>query len=416
MQSMVDTRPETDIRGVCHAGHRGRRAGAIIIGGDYRGLGIARSLGRHDIPLWVLKDDHALAAASRYVRHSHPWPAVDEARQVEFLLDLATRHHLAGWTLYPTGDETAALVARHHAVLGARFRLTTPPWEVLCWAYDKRLTYHLAAQLGIDAPWTRYPRNRQEVEALACTFPIILKPAIKASLNRFTAAKAWPVTSREALLARYDEACTLVAPDVIMVQELIPGGGETQFSYAALCVEGQPVASLVARRSRQYPLDFGHASTYVETVDQPEIEEPSRRLLAALRYTGLVEVEFKRDPRHGTYKLLDINPRVWGWHTLGHRAGVDFPYLLWRLVHGEEVPTLRGRTGVRWVRTMTDLAALAAAVRHGTFSPRGYLHSLRGPLELAIFAFDDPLPALVELPQSSHLLWRRLRDQQGRGR
>jgi predicted ATP-grasp superfamily ATP-dependent carboligase len=65
---------------------------------------------------------------------------------------------------------------------------------------------------------------------------------------------------------------------------------------------------------------------------------------------------------------------------------------------------------------MTDLAALAAAVRQGTFSPRDYLRSLRGPRELAIFAFDDPLPALVELPQSSHLLWRRLRDQQGRGR
>src|SRR5947209_625203 len=32
------------------------RAGAVVIGGDYRGLGIVRSLGRHGIPVWVLTD------------------------------------------------------------------------------------------------------------------------------------------------------------------------------------------------------------------------------------------------------------------------------------------------------------------------------------------------------------------------
>ena len=45
--------------------------------------------------------------------------------------------------------------------------------------------------------------------------------------------------TREELLARYDEACSQVAPDLVMVQELIPGGGNTQFSYAALCLDGR---------------------------------------------------------------------------------------------------------------------------------------------------------------------------------
>src|SRR5438094_6366390 len=31
--------------------------GALVIGGDYRGLGIVRSLGRRKIPVWVLKHD-----------------------------------------------------------------------------------------------------------------------------------------------------------------------------------------------------------------------------------------------------------------------------------------------------------------------------------------------------------------------
>ena len=154
-------------------------------------------------------------------------------------------------------------------------------------------------------------------------------------MNRFTIAKAWRVEDRAALAALYDEAAALIDPDLIMIQELVPGGGECQLSYAALCREGRPLASLVAQRTRQWPMDFGRASTYVETVEAADVEECARRVLAALRFDGIVEIEFKRDTRDGRLKLLDINPRVWGWHTLGRRAGVDFPYLLWRMMEGE---------------------------------------------------------------------------------
>ena len=41
-------------------------------------------------------------------------------------------------------------------------------------------------------------------------------------------------------------------------------------------------------------------------------------------YYGLVEIEYKLDPRDGVCRLLDVNGRAWGYHTLGPRAGVDF--------------------------------------------------------------------------------------------
>jgi hypothetical protein len=116
-----------------------------------------------------------------------------------------------------------------------------------------------------------------------------------------------------------------------MVQELTPGGGESQFSYGALCQEGRPIASVMARRTRQYPVDFGRSSSYVELIEEPEVELVARRLVEDMGYTGLIEAEFKRDRRDGKLKLLDLNPHVWGWHTLSVGAGVDFPYLFWRL-------------------------------------------------------------------------------------
>jgi D-aspartate ligase len=373
--------------------------GALVIGGNLNGLSIARSLGRRGVPVWVATPPNIkLASCSRYTLRTVPWPEGEYEVQAAYLSELADRYDLDQWVLFPTSDESAALLSKFHATLSSRFRVSTPAWEVLRWAYDKRLTYRLAAEQQVDYPATIYPASEVALQAAACSFPAILKPATHAVVNRFTADKAWPVANRDELLARYRNARELVPPDLILVQELIPGGGESQFSYAALCCDGQPIASLTARRTRQYPIDFGYSSSFVETLDIPEIVAPSRRLLAAIRYTGLVELEYKFDARDGGYKLLDINPRLWTWSPLGGRAGVDFPYLLWQMLTGNSVPQQTGLAGARWVRMSTDFPAAIHLMLRGLLSPAAYLRSLRGPLEFALLASDDPLPGLLDLP------------------
>jgi predicted ATP-grasp superfamily ATP-dependent carboligase len=373
--------------------------GALVIGANLNGLSIARSLGRRGVPVWVVTPPNIkLASYSRYTQRTLPWPNGDVEVQAAYLLEVAERYQLDRWVLLPTSDESAALLSKFHAVLSRRFRVSTPFWDVLRWAYDKRLTYKLAAEQQVDYPHTIYPISEADLEGASGVLPAILKPATHATTNRLTADKAWPVANREELLARYRQARELIPPDLILVQERIPGGGESQFSYAALCCDGQPIASLTARRTRQYPIDFGYSSSFVETLDVPEIVAPSQRLLAAIRYTGLVEVEYKFDARNGRYKLLDINPRLWTWATLGARAGIDFPYLLWQMLAGIPVPEQTGRTGVRWVRMITDVPAAFHEMLRGRLSARDYLRSFRSPLEFSVMAPDDPLPALMELP------------------
>ena len=155
-------------------------------------------------------------------------------------------------------------------------------------------------------------------------------------------------------------------------------------------------------------MDFGRFSTYVETIDDPGVVQPSVRLLEAARYTGLVEVEFKRDPRDGRFKVLDVNPRVWGWHTLGSRVGVDFSYLLWRMVRGEAVPEVHGGPGARWIRMNTDFPVAILEIMRGRLTLGDYLRSLRRPFESAVFATDDPVPGLLEMPTLIYLFFRRL--------
>ena len=396
-------------RGAVEANQKAQCTGAIVIGEHCRGLGLVRSLGRRGIPVWVLEPEgEFLASTSRYCRNRLPWPLGTEAEQLAYLCSLHARHQLDGWTLFPTNDETTAFLARHYDELATRFRLTVPPWDVVAWAYDKRLTNQLAAGAHVDFPRTFNVRTREELTDLDVKFPVVLKPAFKKGDNQFTRDKAWRADDRATLTARYDEARGLVGSDVIMIQELIPGGSGTQFSYAALCVEGRVLASVAARRTRQYPLEFGHSSSLVETVENRAVEDEAIRLLAAMRYTGIAEVEFKYDGRDGGYKLLDVNPRAWTWHALCAAAGVDFPYLLWQSVHGEPVASVRGRPGVRWMRLSTDVLAACAEMLRGRLSLPDYLKSIAPPVQYSVFAFDDPAPALMGLPLTAFSRVKRL--------
>jgi predicted ATP-grasp superfamily ATP-dependent carboligase len=380
--------------------------GALVLGGAHGSLAVARSLGRRGIPVWLATDDHPIATFSRYCERSFCWNGPQNEGAVAYLLDLAERCGLSGWVLFAGGDAEVRLIARHRAELSAVFRVTTPPWSVAQFAYDKRLTHQRAAAIGVDYPWSCYPRSRRELVELECCFPLILKPRFRQGHDPFTSAKAWRVNNREELLSRYDQAAALVGKDAISLQELIPGGGTHQFSYAAVWHQGRPVASLTARRTRQYPIDFGFTSTCVETIEHEQVEEAACRFLRSLEYDGIVEVEFKHDCRDDRYKLLDVNARPWTWNALGAAAGTDFPYIAWQVAVGQQVPPLRGNSGATWLHLTRDVAAVAQHLARGEDFSTGYVKALRGPLAFAAFSRDDPLPAIVDLPLT---IWRTLK-------
>lgn len=389
--------------------HARGAVGAVVIGGDYQGLGIVRSLGRRGIPVCVLDDEHSISRYSRYCSRFARLPELRGEREiVDALIASAQRFGLHGWVLYPTREELVAAISLHREELGRYYRVPTPAWSSVQWAWDKRNTYRLAGELGIPIPATFYPESADDLRQLETLAPpFVLKPAIKEHFLYATKAKAWRADSHAELRALYREAAAVAGPGEVMVQEMIPGGGSQQFSYCALFRDGKAVGKLVARRLRQHPLEFGRASTCVETVDIPLLEEYSEKFLRACGYYGLVEVEYKLDPRNGEYKLLDVNARTWGYHSIGAAAGVDFSYMLYADQVGLPVEERRGRAGVTWIRTVTDLPAALVAMRAGQVRLGDYLRSVGKVSTEAVFQADDPLPGLVEVLMIPYLAVRR---------
>jgi D-aspartate ligase len=386
----------------------GQRPGGLVIGGDYQGLAIARSLGRHGIPVCVIDDERSIARASRFVGSVVHVPELrSEASTLHALSQAISKHQLAGWVLYPTREENVIAIAANRDALLSELRVPTPGLATVRLAWDKREMYRLADSLSLPIPRTWFPEASADLDQIQMTGPLVVKPAIKEHFFYATHAKAWRADDRAQLASCFQRATDIAGHGEIIVQELIPGGSQEQYAFCALFRDGRAVASMTVQRRRQHPSDFGRASTYVETVSLPEIAESSIRYLRAISYYGLVELEYKRDPRDGRYKLLDVNARTWGYHSLGRAAGVDFPYLLFRDQMGEQIDEVHAPPGVRWIRLATDIPNAIRDIRSGALRSRDYLRSLRGIHTEAVFARDDPLPGMYEVSLLPYLALKR---------
>jgi D-aspartate ligase len=372
--------------------------GAVVLGSDFKALGVVRSLGRRGIPSIVIDNVPRSAWYSRYVTKHLAWHDHMEGEAfLNFLLSLAKAYRLEHWVLFPVQDDTVEFVARNTQQLSRIYRLVTQDWEIVQWAHDKRLTHRLAEKAGVPYPRTWYPASEAQLSEMEVGFPAIIKPAISIRLQNVVRLKALPADCKKDLLAQYRLAATIIDPGEIMVQEIIPGGGKEQYSVASFCKDGQMLMSMSVRRTRQYPIDYGLSSSFVEAVEIPPLFDLAERLLGCLGVSGMVEVEFKHDRRDDQYKLLDINIRPWGWHTLCIACGLDFPYIQYRDVLGESVTSLIPHYGRHWVRMLTDVPAGIQEVRAGMTKPLVYFRSLAGKTEYSVFDWRDPVPAVGDL-------------------
>jgi predicted ATP-grasp superfamily ATP-dependent carboligase len=145
----------------------------------------------------------------------------------------------------------------------------------------------------------------------------------------------------------------------------------------------------------------------VETLRAPELEELSTRLLRSIDYYGLAELEYKYDRNDGCYKLLDFNARCWGYHSIGARAGTDFPSLIFDDLAGRTPSPRRAAADVRWVRLVTDIPTGILELRRGRVAPKEYLRSISTADVESVFSRDDLRPALAEIALLPYLIYKR---------
>ena len=372
--------------------------GAVILGGDFQGLGIIRCLQEHNISVFVVDYELAIAKYSRYVkRYVYDNRLLDENFFTPFLIKLAKEYDLKGWILYPTRDEMLKIISQNLSELKIWYRVPLPGWDVVQKFYYKEKAYSIAEYLSIPIPRIYAHNNLEDLLKNDLRYPIVLKPSFKEKYYPITKKKAIRIDTEDQLIKEYKEMNQIINTSEIVVQEMIEGGTKNLFSYSTFFDGERSIGGITAVRLRQHPMDFGHATTYAISVNIPELFEMGSKILKEMGYFGIAEVEFMKDEKDNVYKFIEINGRFWGWHTLAREAGINFPYILYCYMLSKKITPQEAKIDAKWIRLLTDIPTVGKELLSGRLSLKDYFRSMLGKKQFAVFSLRDPLPFLIEL-------------------
>jgi predicted ATP-grasp superfamily ATP-dependent carboligase len=363
----------------------------LVTDGHFRKtLAVVRSLGRKGISVTVGERTFLNTSFfSKYcTRHLiYPSPRRSPDQFIEFLLKEIKENHYD--CLFPMEEETLLLMAKYHSEISQYTCLLIPDLKKIEFVRDKGNLMQFAETNGIPIPKTHTLPPTQSLPPWGGGGDegYVIKPRISSGSFGIVYVK-----KREDLIPSYQTVHAQYPFPII--QEWIPDGDGT-FGFSALFDEASNIkAAFVHKKLRMYPIQGG-PSTLREGVEHPQIMELGLSLLKSLNWVGVGMLEFKVDPRDGTPKLMELNPRFWGSLQLAIVSGVDFPYLILRIARRESFESiLHYKVGkhCRWL-LLGDILHFLKNPNRFCLSP-SFFHFFAPNTSYDIISKDDPFPVI----------------------
>ncbi len=377
----------------------------VLDGAWVNSLGIVRSLAELGLKSLVIHfNANGIGLASRYaVGLTAPSPWDDPQGLISRLEEVGRRLPRPG-ILFITDDTYLMVLARGRERLAPYFRFTFPDSETLAYLMDKTHQYETALRLGIPAPRSLPVRcGETAAEWPEQAFPALVKGLSGKQFFHLFGKQTILVDNRaalEAVLAR----CTSIDA---LVQEIIPGGDDELYAlgcYISPDPHKEPVY-FTSRKLIQIPPFFGTCSVGESLPCEPAALQ-GLELLRAFRFHGAAHVEFKRDPRDGLYKLIEINARFWKSHALGTPCGVNIAAAAYLDMAGlPPLPKVPQRNGVRWA--VFSEAAVQRMMGDADIHLGRMLPYLRPPVTHGLWNWRDPLPFFRYLENKAQTVLHR---------
>lgn len=370
----------------------------VLSAQNYGSLGIIRSLGRLRIPVYAVDaDPRRPASYSRYLRGRFRFDVATATADatVDYLTGVAKKLGSRA-VLIPTWDETARLASEAYDVLSEHFLLPDQPDNLAFSLSSKKEMHRLAKRDSIPTPDVTFPSGVEDVRAFAdkAAFPVMLKGIDGNRLKRRTGRKMEIVADPDALVRLYQEMEDLTDPN-LMLQEYIPGGDDSIWMFNGYFdANSDCLASFTGRKLRQTPPYTGVTSLGV-CLRNDVVEQTTRQWMKRLGYRGILDIGYRFDARDGSYKVLDVNPRIGATFRLFvAKNGLDVVRALYLDLTGQPVPVSEQVDGRKWLVEGGDFDSFLRYRREGKLTTRRWVASLAGVRETAYFAADDLKPFL----------------------
>jgi predicted ATP-grasp superfamily ATP-dependent carboligase len=368
---------------------------ALLIGGDQIAVSAARGIAALGAEIHGAGDPADPLQASRLCESFATIPRAKgvEERYLEWLEHAGPR----GSVLLPCDDESLEVVARHRPRLEEwGYRPVEANDEAILAMLDKERTYEISRAAGVPTPRTATLRSEDDAERAVREFdyPCALKPIQSHLFAQIAGVSAKVFVARDPDELRH---WSRVAADIgvdMLVTDIVPGE-DTDFTsyYTYLLPDGTPLFHFNKHKLRQLPIHFG-LTCYQESVWEPEVVELGLRFCRAAGIHGVANVEFKRDARDGSWKIIECNHRFSLANELVRLSGIDIPAIAYSRAAGLPVDPIRGyRLGVRLWNPIEDAQAFLQYRAAGELGVADWLGSLACRWHLPMWSATDPGPS-----------------------
>ncbi len=383
----------------------------LVTGADQRqSLTVIRSLGKHGVKVVAAgPNEGSLGFRSRYATEKwiYPNPYRDPNGFINSIIDAVRTFKVP--MIFPVVESTLVVINQFRERIEREAAVVAASRQAVDLAMDKDRQFSIAADLGIRVPLTIAPDSmataQQQIKGLQ--FPVVVKANVKpqeedkaADILKVSYADDWPELER--LLAPYYRAGVLP-----IIQELIFGDG---IGCGVLMDHDRALCCYQYHRGRENHPTGGVPVRYESMPMWPEVREQSVRMLQAMDWHGIAQVEWKNIIGTREMVLMEVNGRFWASLPGAVHAGMDFPAWLYDLWRGETVNCHEDYKIPVASRHLTgDLDRLEMVLRMPlpvSTVPIGPKHRelmafmtdfFRWRVKSDVFAWSDPLPGVREV-------------------
>ena len=385
----------------------------FVPGGDTTAcLPVMESLSQKGIEVTVGSHKRICAGFfSRYPKHRYLYPS-PENRPEDFIDRIVALTKENGFeVIMPVGEFVAPLLVKYRDTLPSCVKIPLPNWDTFLKARDKSKTMKIAIENQIPCPVTYFPEE-EDIDWIGgnVEYPVLVKPCVGHAAIGISIAnsKKELIRSYQRVKAEYGDC---------IIQEYIPQTGVQYKAELVVNKDSNVKAGIVYAKIRYYP-PTGGSSTLDCTVARQDILETSERMMKAIGWYGVADLDFIEDPRDGVVKLMEINPRFTRSIKIASISGLDFPYITYRVALGDDLsPCTSYKIGmylrflpedILWFLTSPErFRARPSFFKFFDTNSRGELMSFKDPGPALAFLIDGCLMLLNRKERENILRLRR---------
>jgi predicted ATP-grasp superfamily ATP-dependent carboligase len=164
-----------------------------------------------------------------------------------------------------------------------------------------------------------FPVTYNSIEEVT-SFPVIVKPAYKGYENDFDNIFG----AKSKLIDNVNDLSSLKKLNIanLVFQQKIDFKEGNEYSWFGYRDENDNIISVTAKHRAKYPDKMGRI-THTELVSEPDLKIAGEKIIRAINYIGIADIQFIFDEERKTFKVIEMNPRIWCSHEILPMNGIN---------------------------------------------------------------------------------------------